>query len=92
MSELTLADLGHTSEQSSMLPAEHAQMLAATLDVAFDSILTFRCCGTGHTSTPSLGQPGWDPTVIPDESPLLVDFPRRMWVGRRDPGRRFSTD
>jgi hypothetical protein len=31
MSELTLGDLGLTSEQTSTLPAEHAQMLAATL-------------------------------------------------------------
>ena len=36
MSELTLAELGLTSEAVSTLPAEHAGMLAATLDVAFD--------------------------------------------------------
>ena len=39
MSELTLVDLGLTSKQTSTLPAEHAQMLAATLDVAFDPTL-----------------------------------------------------
>jgi 3-methylfumaryl-CoA hydratase len=82
MSDLTLADLGLPDEQSSQLPGEHAQMLAATLDVPFAGERTLPLLwhwaffnpfvGTGELGTD--GHPRRD-------SPLLADFPRRMWVG-----------
>jgi 3-methylfumaryl-CoA hydratase len=82
MSELTLADLGLTNEQHSTLPAEQAQMLAATLDVAFEPgwplpLLWHWAYFNAATRTAELGPDGHPRR----ESPLLVDFPRRMWVG-----------
>jgi len=82
MSDLTLADLGLTSEQTSMLPAEHAQMLAATLDVSFDPALPLPLLWhwayfNSVVETSELGPDGHPRR----DSPLLVDFPRRMWVG-----------
>ncbi len=82
MSELTLADLGLTSEQTSALPAEHAQMLAATLDVAFDPTLALPLLWHWAYFNPAVGTAGLGPDGHPRrESPLIVDFPRRMWVG-----------
>lgn len=82
MSELTLADLGLMSEQTSPLPEEHAQMLAATLDVAFDSTPALPLLWHWAYFNPVVGTAGLGPDGHPvRESPLLVDFPRRMWVG-----------
>ena len=82
MSELTLVDLGLTSEQTSALPAEHAQMLAATLDVDFDPTLTLPLLWHWAYFNPVVGTAGLGPDGHPRrKSPLLVDFPRRMWVG-----------
>ena len=82
MSELTLAELGLTSEAVSTLPAEHARMLAATLDVAFDPtralpLLWHWAYFNASVATADLGPDGHPRR----QSPLLVDFPRRMWVG-----------
>jgi 3-methylfumaryl-CoA hydratase len=82
MSELALSDLGLTNEQTSTLPAEQAQMLAATLDVAFEPgsplpLLWHWAYFNAATRTAELGPDGHPRR----ESPLLVDFPRRMWVG-----------
>jgi 3-methylfumaryl-CoA hydratase len=82
MSDLTLTDLGLTSEQTSTLPAEHAQMLAATLDVAFDPTLALPLLWHWAFFNPVVGTAELGPDGHPRrESPLLVDFPRRMWVG-----------
>jgi 3-methylfumaryl-CoA hydratase len=82
VSDLTLADLGLTSEQSSTLPSEHAQMLAATLDVAFDPTLPLPLLWHWAYFNAVVGTAGLGPDGHPErESPLLVDFPRRMWVG-----------
>jgi 3-methylfumaryl-CoA hydratase len=82
MSELTLEDLGLTSEQTSSLPAEHAQMLAATLDVAFDPTRALALLWHWAYFNPVVGTAALGPDGHPRrESPLLVDFPRRMWVG-----------
>ena len=82
MSDLTLADLGLASEQSSTLPAEHAQMLAATLDVAFDPTLPLPLLWHWAYFNAVVGTAGLGSDGHPKrESPLLVDFPRRMWVG-----------
>jgi 3-methylfumaryl-CoA hydratase len=82
MSELTLVDLGLTSEQNSTLPAEHAQMLAATLDIAFDPTLPLPLLWHWAYFNPVVGTAGLGPDGHPRrESPLLVDFPRRMWAG-----------
>jgi hydroxyacyl-ACP dehydratase HTD2-like protein with hotdog domain len=82
MSELTLVDLGLTNEQTSTLPAEHAQMLAATLDVAFDPTLPLPLLWHWAYFNPVVGTAGLGPDGHPRrESPLLIDFPRRMWVG-----------
>jgi 3-methylfumaryl-CoA hydratase len=82
VSELTLVDLGLTSEQTSTLPAEHAQMLAATLDVAFDPTVALPLLWHWAYFNPVVGTAGLGPDGHPRrESPLLVDFPRRMWVG-----------
>jgi 3-methylfumaryl-CoA hydratase len=82
MSELTLVDLGLTSEQTSTLPAEHAQMLAATLDVAFEPTLALPLLWHWAYFNPVVGTAGLGPDGHPRrESPLLVGFPRRMWVG-----------
>jgi 3-methylfumaryl-CoA hydratase len=82
MSELTLVDLGLTSEATSTLPAEQAQMLAATLDVAYDParalpLLWHWAYFNAAVETAALGPDGHPRR----ESALLVDFPRRMWVG-----------
>jgi 3-methylfumaryl-CoA hydratase len=82
VSELTLADLGLTSEATSALPAEHAQMLAATLDVAFDPARPLPLLWHWAYFNTALGTAALGPDGHPRrESPLLVDFPRRMWVG-----------
>jgi 3-methylfumaryl-CoA hydratase len=82
MSELTLVDLGLTSEQTSKLPAEHAQMLAATLDVAFDPTRALPLLWHWAYFNPVVGTAGLGPDGHPQrKNPLLVDFPRRMWVG-----------
>jgi hydroxyacyl-ACP dehydratase HTD2-like protein with hotdog domain len=82
MSDLVLADLGLVDEQSSTLPAEHAQMLAATLDVPFATtqplpLLWHWAFFNPIVRTSDLGLDGHPRR----DSPLLVDFPRRMWVG-----------
>jgi 3-methylfumaryl-CoA hydratase len=82
MSNLTLVDLGLTSEQTSALPAEQAHMLAATLDVAFDPTLALPLLWHWVYFNPVVGTAGLGPDGHPQrESALLVDFPRRMWVG-----------
>jgi hydroxyacyl-ACP dehydratase HTD2-like protein with hotdog domain len=82
MSELTLVDLGLTSEQTSALPAEHAHMLAATLDVAFDPTLALPLLWHWAYFNPVVGTAGLGPDGHPRrENALLVDFARRMWVG-----------
>lgn len=82
MSELTLLDLGLTSEQTSTLPSEHAQMLAATLDVVFDPGLPLPLLWHWAYFNAVVGTAELGPDGHPRrESPLLVDFPRRMWVG-----------
>jgi len=82
VSELTLADLGLSGEATSTLPAEGAQMLAATLDVAYDPtralpLLWHWAYFNATVPTAALGPDGHPRRA----SPLLVDFPRRMWVG-----------
>jgi 3-methylfumaryl-CoA hydratase len=82
MSELTLVDLGLTREQTSALPTEHAHMLAATLDIAFDPALALPLLWHWAYFNPVVGTAGLGPDGHPRrDSPLLVDFPRRMWVG-----------
>jgi 3-methylfumaryl-CoA hydratase len=82
MSGLTLVDLGLTEEQTSTLPVEHAQMLAATLDVAFDPTRPLPLLWHWAYFNPVVGTAGLGPDGHPRrESPLLADFPRRMWVG-----------
>jgi 3-methylfumaryl-CoA hydratase len=82
MSDLTLADLGLTSEQTSALPGEHAQMVAATLDIAFDPTLALPLLWHWAYFNPAVGTAGLGADGHPRrESPLIVDFPRRMWVG-----------
>jgi len=82
VSELTLADLGLTSEQTSSLPAEHAQALAATLDATFDPTEDLPLLWHWAYFNPVVGTAGLGPDGHPRrESPLLADFPRRMWVG-----------
>ena len=82
MSQLTLVDLGLPSEQACMLPVERAQMLAATLDIAFDPTLPLPLLWhwayfNSVVGTAGLGSDGH---AVRD-SPLLAEFPRRMWVG-----------
>jgi 3-methylfumaryl-CoA hydratase len=82
MSELTLADLGIPSQQTSTLPTEHAEMLAATLDVTFDSSLPLPLLWHWAYFNPVVGTAGLGPDGhARRDSPLLADFPRRMWVG-----------
>ncbi len=82
MSELNLVDLGLTSQQTSTLSAEHAQTLAATLDVTLDSAMPLPLLWHWAYFNPFVRSAGLGPDGHPlRESPLLVDFPRRMWVG-----------
>jgi hydroxyacyl-ACP dehydratase HTD2-like protein with hotdog domain len=82
MNELTLADLGLTSLAASTLPAEHAQMLAATLDASFDPTKALPLLWHWAYFNPVVGTAGLGPDGHPRRgSPLLADFPRRMWVG-----------
>jgi len=82
MNELTLADLGLTSLGASTLPAEHAQMLAATLDATFDPTEALPLLWHWAYFNPVVGTAGLGPDGHPLRgSPLLADFPRRMWVG-----------
>jgi 3-methylfumaryl-CoA hydratase len=82
MSELTLEELGLTSELTSMLPTERAHMLAATLDAGHDPtralpLLWHWAYFNPAVRTADLGPDGHTRR----ENPLLNDFPRRMWVG-----------
>jgi 3-methylfumaryl-CoA hydratase len=82
VSELTLVDLGLTGSATSTLPAEHALMLAATLDAAFDPTEPLPLLWHWAYFNPVVGTAGLGPDGHPRrESPLLADFPRRMWVG-----------
>ena len=82
MSELSLGDLGLTSSAASALPAEHAQMLAATLDATFDPTRALPLLWHWAYFNPVVGTAGLGPDGHPRRgSPLLADFPRRMWVG-----------
>lgn len=82
MTEFTLADLGLSCEQASSLPAEHAQMLAATLDVGFEAALPLPLLWHWVYFSPLVGTAGLGPDGHPArKTPLLADFPRRMWVG-----------
>ena len=82
MNELTLADLGLTSLAASTLPAEHAQMVAATLDATFDPTEALPLLWHWAYFNPVVGTAGLGPDGHPRRgSPLLADFPRRMWVG-----------
>lgn len=82
MSELTLVDLGLTGSATSTLPGEHAQMLAATLDATFDPTLPLPLLWHWVYFNPVVETAGLGPDGHPKrESPLLADFPRRMWVG-----------
>jgi 3-methylfumaryl-CoA hydratase len=57
-------------------------MLAATLDVAFDPTLVLPLLWHWAYFNPVVGTSELGPDGNPQrESPLLVDFPRRMWVG-----------
>ena len=82
MSELTLADLGLSGEAISTLPAEQAQMVAATLDVAYDPTQALPLLWHWAYFNAAVGTAALGPDGHPRrESALLVDFPRRMWVG-----------
>jgi 3-methylfumaryl-CoA hydratase len=82
MSELTLAQLGLAQEDRSMLSAEHAQLLAATLDVPFSPGAPLPVPWHWAFFNPIISTAGLGPDGHPRrDSPLLVDFPRRMWVG-----------
>jgi hydroxyacyl-ACP dehydratase HTD2-like protein with hotdog domain len=82
VSDLTLGDLGLTSSAVSTLPAEHAQMLAATLDATFDPTEALALLWHWAYFNPVVGTAGLGPDGHPRRgSPLLADFPRRMWVG-----------
>jgi 3-methylfumaryl-CoA hydratase len=82
VSELTLADLGLTRSATSTLPAEHAQTLAATLDATFDPTQALPLLWHWAYFNPVVAAAGLGPDGHPRrESPLLADFPRRMWVG-----------
>jgi 3-methylfumaryl-CoA hydratase len=82
MSELSVVDLGLVGEQASTVPAEHAHMLAATLDVAFDATHPLPLLWHWGYFNPLVGTAGLGADGHPRrESPLLAEFPRRMWVG-----------
>jgi len=82
VSDLNLGDLGLTSSAVSTLPAEHAQMLAATLDATFDPTEALPLLWHWAYFIPVVGTAGLGPDGHPRRgSPLLADFPRRMWVG-----------
>jgi 3-methylfumaryl-CoA hydratase len=82
VSDFTLVDLGLSSEQTSTLPAVQAQMMAATLDVAFYPTQPLPLLWHWAYFNPVVATAGLGPDGHPRrESPLLGDFPRRMWVG-----------
>jgi hypothetical protein len=82
MSKLTLLDLGVTSEETSVLPREQVQMLAAALDVTFGPTLPLPLLWHWVYFNPVVSTAALGPDGHPvRESPLLADFPRRMWVG-----------
>lgn len=82
MSELTLADLGLVEEETSVLSSQHAQRLAATLGHDFDatrplSLLWHWAYFNPVVPTAELGTDGHPQR----HGALLIEFPRRMWVG-----------
>jgi 3-methylfumaryl-CoA hydratase len=82
MTGLSLADLGISEEATSVLPGEDVQKLGATLNVPHDPVLPLPMLWhwaffNAVVSTTDLGADGHPRR----ESPLLVRFPRRMWVG-----------
>jgi 3-methylfumaryl-CoA hydratase len=82
MSELALADLGIPSQQTSTVPAEQAEMLAATLDVTVDPSLPLPLLWHWAYFNPVAATAELGPDGHPRrQSPLLAEFPRRMWVG-----------
>jgi len=81
MNELTLADLGLTSFGGLHSSAEHAQMLAATLDASFDPTKALPLLWHWAYFNPVRGQPDWGPTVTQAGEPVARRLPRRMWVG-----------
>jgi 3-methylfumaryl-CoA hydratase len=82
VSDLTLGDLGLTSSAVSTLPAEHAHMLAATLDATFNPTEALPLLWHWAYFNPVVGTAGLGSDGHPRRgSPLLADFPRRMWVG-----------
>jgi hydroxyacyl-ACP dehydratase HTD2-like protein with hotdog domain len=82
VSDLSLAELGLSAEGTSVLPSEHIQMLAATLDVAFHPTLPLPMLWHWAFFNPVVSTAGLGPDGHPRrESPLLDKFPRRMWVG-----------
>lgn len=88
MSELTVGDLGLTSEQSSTLPAEHAQTLAATLDVTFDPARPLPLLWHRAYFNASSGRPIGTRRRPPSDQPVAGRLPGTH-VGRgRSPSRR----
>jgi 3-methylfumaryl-CoA hydratase len=82
VSELTLSELGLASEVTSTLATEQARMLAATLDVAFETGRPLPLLWHWAYFNPVVGTAELGPDGHPRrDSPLLADFPRRMWVG-----------
>jgi 3-methylfumaryl-CoA hydratase len=79
---LTPESLGLAEEQSSELSGEHAELLGVTLDIPFTTgtalpLLWHWAYFNPSVPTAALGTDG-HPTRT---SPLLADYPRRMWVG-----------
>jgi hydroxyacyl-ACP dehydratase HTD2-like protein with hotdog domain len=82
MSELTLADLGLKSVQHSVLAAEQARMLAATLDVSLDPTSGLPTLWHWAFFNPVVETNKLGPDGHPRrDSSLLGRFARRMWVG-----------
>jgi 3-methylfumaryl-CoA hydratase len=85
VSEPTLADTGFTDRREGIISADHATLLAATLDVdpvvLSDGVLPIPwhwACFLPDAPTNTLGADGH-----PARRPEMAEFPNRMWVGGR---------
>jgi 3-methylfumaryl-CoA hydratase len=82
MTQLTPASLGLAEEQSSELSGEHAQLLGATLDIPFAAGTPLPLLWHWAYFNPSVPSAGLGPDGhAKRDSPMLADYPRRMWVG-----------
>jgi 3-methylfumaryl-CoA hydratase len=79
---LDLAGLGAPAQLASGMSGEHAQLLAATLDAPWSPTMDLPLLWHWAFFNPVVRTADLGPDGHPRrENPMMVEFPRRMWVG-----------